>query len=251
MIKPNYNFNRTIDTGIDEVPVDAIVYIKMDSAGKQRQLQKLSNGTLDGTSTIADFLNDSSLHKELNFVTPDDLPQTFKEDFTADASQTDFIITGNVFTECEVFSNGVKLKDTTYTLTNNGTDTTCVLSSAANSDDWIQIKSIEAGVNPGITPVAYGRFNGTDLTWNTKVGVTTVTREAVGDYKITFETPMNNNNYLVLTHVSQDIDLLYEDNNNYDIVRAAFYTTTNFIITTMNGNDADLDFTDVGFVVYA
>jgi hypothetical protein len=63
---PIFHFDATTDTGINEVPVGGIVYIKdSDGSGAPKQVQKIALGTLDGSSTIADFLGDGTLYNEL------------------------------------------------------------------------------------------------------------------------------------------------------------------------------------------
>jgi len=64
--KPIYHFNDATETGIDKVPANAKVYIlDSDGSGTPKEVTKVAMGTLDGTSTIADFLNDSTLFKEV------------------------------------------------------------------------------------------------------------------------------------------------------------------------------------------
>jgi len=64
---PIYQFDLNTDTGIDSVPVDALVHIKdSDGSGTPRQVLKIDNTGLTSSSTITDFLGDSSLWKELS-----------------------------------------------------------------------------------------------------------------------------------------------------------------------------------------
>jgi len=66
-----------------------------------------------------------------------------ESEFTATASQIDFIISSEVFTTAMVFSEGVRLRETIgYTISDNGTDTTVTLVSAATAGDWIQVTRV-------------------------------------------------------------------------------------------------------------
>jgi len=61
---PVYHFDTTTETGIDQVPMGALVFIKDVGLGKSRQVQKIDDTGLDSTSTIQDFLDDTNLHTE-------------------------------------------------------------------------------------------------------------------------------------------------------------------------------------------
>jgi hypothetical protein len=64
---PIFQFNATTDTGIDSVPIGAkILIIDNDGNGTPKEVIKINLGTLDETSTIADFLNDSTLYSEIS-----------------------------------------------------------------------------------------------------------------------------------------------------------------------------------------
>jgi len=65
-IKPMYIFEDLSSVKIDKVPVDAIVFIKDKGDGTPRQIIKKSQGTLSPTSTITDFLADSTLFGEIS-----------------------------------------------------------------------------------------------------------------------------------------------------------------------------------------
>ena len=63
---PIYQFDLNTDTGIDSVPVDALVHIKdSDGSGTPRQVLKIDNTGLTSSSTITDFLGNSSLYEEV------------------------------------------------------------------------------------------------------------------------------------------------------------------------------------------
>ena len=68
---PIYEFKATTDLGVDMVPVGALILIEdSDGAGTPKLVRKLLQGALVSTSTIADFLNDVSLFKEIGGATP-------------------------------------------------------------------------------------------------------------------------------------------------------------------------------------
>jgi hypothetical protein len=64
--------------------------------------------------------------------------QKFNFDSTQD--QTDFIITGVVFTTADVLINGVEVRDNLYNINDDGTDTTISFVSGLNLNDWVLIK---------------------------------------------------------------------------------------------------------------
>lgn len=69
---PVWHFDDTTQTGINTVPLDAKIIIKdSDGNGTPKELLKIAAGALDETSTIADFLNDSTLFAELGGSLPD------------------------------------------------------------------------------------------------------------------------------------------------------------------------------------
>ena len=61
--------------------------------------------------------------------------------FNATAGQTVFIIFAKVLTGTRVFSNGAIVRDTEYTFTDNGTDTTVTFTVGRNLNDWVMIES--------------------------------------------------------------------------------------------------------------
>ena len=82
--KPIYHFDGLVSLGIDKVPNDAKVVIK-DATGGLREVLKTANTGMTSVSTIADFLADSGLYKEL----VDEVVETFTKD------GTDYAITLN------------------------------------------------------------------------------------------------------------------------------------------------------------
>ena len=61
-LNPIFQFNNTTETGIDQVPVNAKVLILDDGTGQSKEVIKISKGSMNSSTTIADFLNDSNLH---------------------------------------------------------------------------------------------------------------------------------------------------------------------------------------------
>jgi hypothetical protein len=62
-----------------------------------------------------------------------------EHDYTATAGQTAFVISGKVLTYVGVFVNGVKIKSSNYTISDDGTDTTVTFGSGLNANDWVQL----------------------------------------------------------------------------------------------------------------
>jgi len=62
--KPIYTFNNTTSLGVFEVPLNSIVHIE-DLSGKTKLVEKISNGTMNASSTIQDFLDDSALYLDI------------------------------------------------------------------------------------------------------------------------------------------------------------------------------------------
>jgi len=61
-------------------------------------------------------------------------------DFTSSAGQTDFIVTGLVFSKASVYSSGIRDKESTYTITDDGTDTTVSFDSGKSDGTWVLIE---------------------------------------------------------------------------------------------------------------
>jgi hypothetical protein len=59
--------------------------------------------------------------------------------FDATAGQTDFKVTGVIFNIALVYINGVLQRDNSYTISDDGTDTTVTLDTGAYDTDWVSI----------------------------------------------------------------------------------------------------------------
>jgi hypothetical protein len=60
--------------------------------------------------------------------------------FDASDGQTDFTIQGKIFNAADVLVNGIQKRDNTYTISDNGTDTTVSFDTGLNDGDWVLIK---------------------------------------------------------------------------------------------------------------
>jgi hypothetical protein len=66
-------------------------------------------------------------------------PDPIEHDYTATSGQTAFVISGKVLTYVGVLLNGIKIKSTDYTISDDGTDTTVTFSNGLNANDWVQL----------------------------------------------------------------------------------------------------------------
>jgi len=66
--------------------------------------------------------------------------QVQEYNFTASAGQVSFVVTNNAFEYARIYTNGVRDKSDTFTLSNNGTDTLINFSSGKNNGDWILVE---------------------------------------------------------------------------------------------------------------
>ncbi len=97
--KPIFIFDALTDTGIDEIPVDALVIVK-DADGNNNPIQvvKTSLGTLTETSTIEDFLSTETIFSNIGvsasyqpFLSLTDLTiKTVASNATVDPTSMDF-----------------------------------------------------------------------------------------------------------------------------------------------------------------
>jgi len=61
-------------------------------------------------------------------------------DFDATAGQTAFVVTNKVFSTAFVYTNGSKDRSNTYSITDNGTDTTITFNTGKNLNDWVSVE---------------------------------------------------------------------------------------------------------------
>jgi hypothetical protein len=61
-------------------------------------------------------------------------------DFDATAGQTAFVVTNKVFSKAFVTTNGSKDRANTYSISDNGTDTTITFSTGKNLNDWVSVE---------------------------------------------------------------------------------------------------------------
>ena len=72
-----------------------------------------------------------------HLVTKHYVDRHIKESYeeTATAGQTDFIVSNKIFAYAEVYTNGLKIKNSAIVISDNGTDTTVTIPVAAANDD--------------------------------------------------------------------------------------------------------------------
>ncbi len=64
-LNPVFYFKTAGDTGIDEVPLNSkVLIVDSDGLGTPKEVVKIAQGTLNSSSTVSDFLADSSLSSE-------------------------------------------------------------------------------------------------------------------------------------------------------------------------------------------
>ncbi len=68
------------------------------------------------------------------------LPDPEYMDWDTSLSQQDFSIAGKIVTNAYVYVNGVKIRDTQYTLANNGVNTTLHLNNPTVAKEWVSIE---------------------------------------------------------------------------------------------------------------
>jgi len=66
----------------------------------------------------------------------------FDANFTSTDAQTAFIVSTKVFTSCVVTDNGIGIRDTEYSITDDGVNTTVTFTVGRTLNNWIRIKSI-------------------------------------------------------------------------------------------------------------
>jgi hypothetical protein len=90
---PIWFFDTQTETGINEVPLKAKVYIQdSDGFGTPREVTKIHQGLLNGGSTIQDFLQDPTLYDDIT----DAIPEMVKVDTTGTLSITNKIWNGTI-----------------------------------------------------------------------------------------------------------------------------------------------------------
>jgi hypothetical protein len=62
--------------------------------------------------------------------------------FDSTDGQTDFTVSNKVFSNCLVHINGVLQRDNSYTVSDDGTDTTITLDTALNAGIWVSITTL-------------------------------------------------------------------------------------------------------------
>ncbi len=63
-----------------------------------------------------------------------------ENDFTATSGQTVFTVSNIIFSYARVYTNGVRDKASTFSISDNGTDTTVTFTIGKNLNDWVMIE---------------------------------------------------------------------------------------------------------------
>ena len=77
-----------------------------------------------------------------NWVPGDDINggvSLVENDYTATADQTAFVISGKILSYVGAFVNGIKVKSSDFTISDDGTDTTVTFGTGLNENDWLQL----------------------------------------------------------------------------------------------------------------
>jgi hypothetical protein len=97
---------------------------------------------------ISEITNDKTLitkeYAEANYGSLSTSHVHYLQDYTVTiAGQTDFVVSGKIFSTADIFVNGVLSRNTEYSISDDGTDTTVSLNVGVNLNDWVQIKYIQ------------------------------------------------------------------------------------------------------------
>jgi len=133
----------TTDLDLGEIGIntyDGKLFIKKDDGtaaitevGKVKAIDDLSDVDVSTTSPSAWDL--------LMYDGSDWVPYSVTEnDFTATAGQTAFTVSSVVFSYARVYTNGIRDKSNTFSISDNGTDTTVTFTTGKNSGDWVLIE---------------------------------------------------------------------------------------------------------------
>jgi len=122
-------FNITYDPGGVEVFIDGL------------KLRSDEYTASNGTSVVLDVpvAADTWVQIKVKNTLAPYTPNFDTSNFTATASQTVFVITNGVFDKAIVSTNGVKDKSDTYSLSDNGVDTTLTFNVGRSLNDWISV----------------------------------------------------------------------------------------------------------------
>jgi hypothetical protein len=70
------------------------------------------------------------------------LPSFKRTDFVSMAGQTEFHVNGSVFTDAGIYVNGTRIKDSEYSLTDDGTNTLLTFNTGLNTNDWVMVEEL-------------------------------------------------------------------------------------------------------------
>jgi len=108
------------------------------STNRNNLFEVYSDGTANLDSTVAEIDSRGNL-AVINKQYFDSKKSSSTIDFDSTANQTDFIITGKVFDTCLLHINGILQRSNSYTIADNGTDTTITLDTPINSGVWVAV----------------------------------------------------------------------------------------------------------------
>jgi len=167
-LNPIFVFDNMSSTGINEVPSNAKVVVLDAGAGLPMEFMKKPGLSLDATSTITDLIANNGITQpsfsisdlsgiDLNTQapvvgdtlvfdgtnwTPLNISTTVSEnEFTASDGQTDFTLSSIVTqtSKIEVYTNGLRDTKGSYSVSDDGTDTTISFTDGKAENDVVDI----------------------------------------------------------------------------------------------------------------
>ncbi len=143
--------NATTLSGLTDITLTNIQdsdYIKWDSANSiwiNSTAETLSVDELNDvdTTSVAPTVGQVLVWDGTNWIPGNTADETYidENEIIATTNQTDFIVSSKIFstTNCEVYTNGIRNKKSSYSVSDNGTDTTVVFTAGKSANDSIDI----------------------------------------------------------------------------------------------------------------
>ncbi len=131
-----YNIGTATDT-IHETGIGS------DDTNRANAFEIYTDGTITAPESTVSLINsrgDKALATK-EFVESISSSPMQENDFTATNGQTDFILSGSVKSYAKVYINGIRSKSNTFSISDDGTDTTVTLNNGAAENDWILIEA--------------------------------------------------------------------------------------------------------------
>jgi len=130
-----YNTGTATDT-IHETGIGA------DDSNRKNAFEIYTDGRLVAPELTTTLINTNRSLVTKEYV--DDSKSNFIiTDFDASSGQTDFTVTNLIFNVCQLFINGILQRSNSYTISNNGSDTTIVLDTGTRLNDWVSIVIVQ------------------------------------------------------------------------------------------------------------